>query len=173
MNWSAEEVGSSGSGLALAIDAAARVRHTHKPDHRVLQPSASHELVSWGPFVCVSSTVGQPNPIAIANANPNPPTSADREVPIHEMVGFRSKPLCFCGSVLQVGSQLLHVQVNIRAPRGNEVSARSGTGTFSPPQAEKIRVFSSNGTGKRSRLCTAGWERDGKAGRQKTGWDGN
>ena len=28
-------------------------------------------------------------------------------------------------------------------------------------------VFPSNGTGKRSRLCTAGWERDGKAGRQK------
>ena len=33
-------------------------------------------------------------------------------------------------------------------------------------------VFPSNGTGKRSRLCTAGWERDGKAGRL-TGWDGN
>ena len=44
-------------------------------------------------------------------------------------------------------------------------------------------VFPSNGTGKRSRLCTAGWERDGKAGRQKVDgmgwkliifrWDGN
>ena len=44
-------------------------------------------------------------------------------------------------------------------------------------------VFSSNGTGKRSRLCTTGWERDGKAGRQKVDgmgweliisrWDGN
>ena len=28
-----------------------------------------------------------------------------------------------------------------------------------------FRVFPSNGTGKRSRFCTAGWERDGKAGR--------
>ena len=46
-----------------------------------------------------------------------------------------------------------------------------------------FRVFPSNGTGKRSRLCTAGWERDGKAGRQKVDgmgweltisrWDGN
>ena len=37
-------------------------------------------------------------------------------------------------------------------------------------------VFPSNGTGKRSRLYTAGWERDGKAVRQKVdgmGWDGN
>ena len=44
-------------------------------------------------------------------------------------------------------------------------------------------VFPSNGTGKRSRLCTAGWERDGKARRQKVDgmgweliisrWDGN
>ena len=44
-------------------------------------------------------------------------------------------------------------------------------------------VFPSNGTGKRSRLGTAGWERDGKAGRQKVDgmgweliisrWDGN
>ena len=44
-------------------------------------------------------------------------------------------------------------------------------------------VFPSNGTEKRSRLCTAGWERDGKAGRQKVDemgweliisrWDGN
>ena len=31
------------------------------------------------PFVCVSFPVGQPDP----NANPDPPTSADREVPIH------------------------------------------------------------------------------------------
>ena len=46
-----------------------------------------------------------------------------------------------------------------------------------------FRVFPSNGTGKPSRLCTAGWERDGKAGRQKVDgmgweliisrWDGN
>ena len=39
---------------------------------------------------------------------------------------------------------------------------------------EKFRVLPSNGTGKRSRLCTAGWERDGKAGRQKVdgmGWE--
>ena len=46
-----------------------------------------------------------------------------------------------------------------------------------------FRVFPSNGTGKRSRLCTVGWERDGKAGRQKVDgmgweltisrWDGN
>ena len=45
------------------------------------------------------------------------------------------------------------------------------------------RVFPSNSTGKRSRLCTTGWERDGKAGRQKVDgmgweliisrWDGN
>ena len=34
------------------------------------------------PFVCVSFPVGQPDPNAIANANPDPPTS-DREVPIH------------------------------------------------------------------------------------------
>ena len=31
--------------------------------------------------------------------------------------------------------------------------------------AKKIRVFPSNGTGKRSRLCTVGWKRDEKAGR--------
>ena len=43
------------------------------------------------------------------------------------------------------------------------VRASRGTGTFSPPQAEFFSVFPSNGTGKRSRLCTAGWERDGKA----------
>ena len=48
---------------------------------------------------------------------------------------------------------------------------------------KNVRVFPSNGTGKRSRLCTAGWERDGKAGRQTADgmgweltisrWDGN
>ena len=53
-----------------------------------------------------------------------------------------------------------------------------------PCKALKMfRVFPSNGTGKRSRFCTAGWERDGKAGRQKVDgmgweltisrWDGN
>ena len=30
------------------------------------------------------------------------------------MVGFHGKPLCFCGSDLQTGSQFLHVQDNIR-----------------------------------------------------------
>ena len=30
------------------------------------------------------------------------------------MVGFHYKPLCFCGSDLQIGSQFLHVQDNIR-----------------------------------------------------------
>ena len=30
------------------------------------------------------------------------------------MVGFHSKSLCFCGSDLQTGSQVLHVQDNIR-----------------------------------------------------------
>ena len=31
-----------------------------------------------------------------------------------KMVGFHGKPLCFCGSDLQTGSQFLHVQDNIR-----------------------------------------------------------
>ena len=30
------------------------------------------------------------------------------------MVTFHGKPLCFCGSDLQTGSQFLHVQANIR-----------------------------------------------------------
>ena len=33
-----------------------------------------------------------------------------------KMVGFHGKPLCFCGSDLQIGSQSLHVQDNIRRP---------------------------------------------------------
>ena len=45
----------------------------------------------WADFVCVSGSVlswptrpnGQPNPTNIANANPNPPTPADRVVPVH------------------------------------------------------------------------------------------
>ena len=32
----------------------------------------------------------------------------------YEMAGFHGKPLCFCGSDLQTGSQFLHVQDNIR-----------------------------------------------------------
>ena len=31
-----------------------------------------------------------------------------------KMVGFHSKLLCFCGSDLQTGPQVLHVQDNIR-----------------------------------------------------------
>ena len=70
------------------------------------------------------------------------PTPADREVSIHgwrlviapcglvmcacrthagavhsKMVGFHCKPLCFCGSDLQTGSQFLHVQDNIHGLR--------------------------------------------------------
>ena len=69
----------------------------------------------------------------------DPPTPADREVPIHgwclvvarcglvmcacrthagavdsKMVCFHGKPLCFRGSDLQTGAQFLHVQHSIR-----------------------------------------------------------
>ena len=33
-----------------------------------------------------------------------------------KMVGFNGKPLCFCGSDLQTGSQFLHVDDNVRRP---------------------------------------------------------
>ena len=45
-----------------------------------------HSIV-WADFVCVSGSVlswpTRPNPTNIANANPNPPTPADRVVPVH------------------------------------------------------------------------------------------
>ena len=40
------------------------------------------------------------------------PWTANRQFP--KMVGFHSKPLCFCGSDLPIGSQVLHVQDKIR-----------------------------------------------------------
>ena len=56
--------------------------------------------MSWFcPFVCVSFPVGQPDPNAIANTNPDPPTSADREVPIH---GWRLV-VAPCGLVMWLG----------------------------------------------------------------------
>ena len=51
------------------------------------------------PFVCVSFPVGQPDPNDIANTKPDPPTSADREVPIH---GWRLV-VAPCGLVMWLG----------------------------------------------------------------------
>ena len=67
-----------------------------------------------------------------------------------------------------------------RASRGNEAVRER----FARRRRIFFGVFPSNGTEKRSRLlCTAGWERDGKVGRQKVDgmgwelimsrWDGN
>ena len=75
---------------------------------------------------------------------------------------------CYIGSEIRwVSALIAGLRAVTSLPRGavRERLARR--------RLKKIRVFPSNGTGKLSRLCTAGWERDGKAGRRLTGWDGN
>ena len=47
----------------------------------------------------------------------------------YEMVGFHGKPLCFCGSDLQTGSQFLHVPDKIRGLHLNGFSDGSNIGS--------------------------------------------
>ena len=49
-----------------------------------------------------------------------------------KMVGFNGKPLCFCGSDLQIGSQVLPVQDNIRRPDPETLFVRNSKLIYCP-----------------------------------------